>query len=121
MIAYAMVGSNDVDRARKFFDALMVELDAKPVLEYADGCMYSNGKGALLSVNNPYDGNAACVGNGSMIAFVGESEEQIQRVYIKALALGGKNEGAPGPRGDKFYAAYFRDVDGNKFCICKWT
>ena len=76
----------------------MAELGAKPVLEYANGCMYSNGNGPMLSVNKSYDGNAACVGNGSMIAFVGESEEQVQRVHAKALALGGKDEGAPGWR-----------------------
>jgi predicted lactoylglutathione lyase len=120
MIAYAMVGSNDVDRAKKFFDLLLSELGAKPVIQYMNGCMYGNGNGAMLSVNKPYDGNVACVGNGSMIALIGGSEEQIQRVYLKALALGGKDEGAPGLRGDNFYAAYFRDLDGNKFCICKW-
>ncbi len=68
----------------------------------------------------PFDGKPATVGNGMMVALVVDSTEKVDRVHAKALALGGKDEGPAGPRGDGFYAGYFRDLDGNKlyvFCI----
>ena len=69
----------------------------------------------------PYDGKPATVGNGTMVALDVGSPEKVKAVYEKALSLGAKDEGKPGPRGDQgFYAAYFRDLDGNKlnaFCI----
>ena len=74
-----------------------------------------------LSVTKPFDGNAASVGNGVMVALVVDSHEKVDALHQKAMDLGGKDEGAPGPRGDSgFYAAYFRDLDGNKlnaFCM----
>jgi predicted lactoylglutathione lyase len=66
-------------------------------------------------VIKPYDGKAATVGNGTMVALVLDSKAKVDALYKKALELGGTDEGAPGPRGDSgFYAAYFRDLDGNK-------
>ena len=74
-----------------------------------------------LSVTKPYDGNAATVGNGVMVALAAKNTDQVSALHAKALELGGADEGAPGPRGDSgFYAAYFRDLDGNKlsaFCM----
>jgi predicted lactoylglutathione lyase len=77
-------------------------------------------KSPALSVTTPFDGNAATVGNGVMVALVVDSHEKVDALHAKALELGGADEGAPGPRGDGFYAAYFRDLDGNKlnaFCM----
>ena len=70
----------------------------------------------------PFDGQAASVGNGngSMVGLVVLEPAQVDRIHAKALALGGKDEGASGPRGEGFYAGYFRDPDGNKlnvFCM----
>jgi predicted lactoylglutathione lyase len=68
----------------------------------------------------PFDGNAATVGNGVMVALAAGSREQVARVHKKALELGGKDEGPVGPRSESFYAGYFRDLDGNKlavFCV----
>jgi predicted lactoylglutathione lyase len=67
-----------------------------------------------LSVTKPADGNAATVGNGVMVALVMESREKVDALHRKALELGATDEGAPGPRGEGFYAGYFRDLDGNK-------
>jgi predicted lactoylglutathione lyase len=120
MIAYAMLGSNDVERAKGFYDQVMAALGAKVVMQFPGTYIYGNGKGAMLSVNKPHDGKAATVGNGSMIAIGCESEEQIQKIHALALSLGGSDEGAPGPRGEGFYGAYFRDLDGNKLCLCKF-
>jgi predicted lactoylglutathione lyase len=68
----------------------------------------------------PFDGQPATVGNGVMVALSGADTAQVQAMHAKALALGGKDEGLPGPRGEGFYAAYFRDLDGNKLAVfCK--
>jgi len=64
----------------------------------------------------PIDGQPATVGNGMMISLLASSKAQVDTVYRKALALGGKDEGPAGPRGEDFYAGYFRDLDGNKLC-----
>ena len=73
-----------------------------------------------LGVLKPFDGQPATVGNGVMVALQVTSREQVDRVHRRALELGGADEGAAGPRGDGFYAGYFRDLDGNKlnvFCL----
>jgi predicted lactoylglutathione lyase len=73
-----------------------------------------------LGILTPYDGKPATVGNGVMVALAVDSKEKVNRVHAKALSLGAKDEGPVGPRGDGFYAGYFRDLDGNKlnvFCM----
>ncbi|MCJ8295928.1 MAG: VOC family protein, partial [Colwellia sp.] len=71
---------------------------------------------AGFSITKPYDGKVATVGNGTMIAIMLDSNEQVKSFYDKALSLGATCEGGPGPRSEMagFYAAYFRDLDGNK-------
>ena len=72
-------------------------------------------RGAGFGVIKPHDGNAATVGNGVMPAIAAKDKAQVDRIYKLAMDMGAKDEGAPGPRGDGgFYAAYFRDPDGNK-------
>ncbi|MEM1307772.1 MAG: hypothetical protein AAGG99_09615 [Pseudomonadota bacterium] len=74
----------------------------------------------MLMVVTPLDGNAATVGNGTMVALACASKQDVDSVHAAALALGGTCEGAPGPRAPMgFYCGYFRDLDGNKlnaFC-----
>ncbi|MFN2168829.1 MAG: VOC family protein, partial [Anaerolineae bacterium] len=73
-----------------------------------------------FAVTLPYDGAAATVGNGVMIALVMDSREKVDAFYARALELGASDEGEPGERMPGFYAAYFRDPDGNKlnaFCM----
>jgi predicted lactoylglutathione lyase len=72
------------------------------------------GGGAGIGLTKPFDGNAATVGNGVMVAFEASDKDQVQRLYDIALANGGSDEGSPGDRGGGFYAGYFRDPDGNK-------
>ena len=69
---------------------------------------------ATIGLTKPFDGNAATVGNGVMVALEAKDQAQVQRLYDIALANGGTDEGAPGDRGGGFYAGYFRDPDGNK-------
>ena len=68
----------------------------------------------MLSVIKPFDKKPATVGNGVMVSLVANGKKQVDAIHRKALELGAKDEGAPGPRGDGFYAGYFRDPDGNK-------
>ncbi|MEO1475867.1 MAG: VOC family protein [Pseudomonadota bacterium] len=80
---------------------------------------------AGLGITKPFDGNAATVGNGVMVALQADGPETVKKIYDVALANGGTDEGPPGPRGDSgFYAGYFRDLDGNKlnvFCMAAPT
>ena len=68
----------------------------------------------------PFDGKPASAGNGVMVSLVVDSNAKVDEIHQKALALGAKDEGAPGPRGTgSFYAGYFRDLDGHKInCYC---
>jgi predicted lactoylglutathione lyase len=115
MIGYTTLGTNDIARAARFYDALLAEFGAKRAMEMETFIAWSAAPGGpMLSVIKPYDGKPATVGNGVMVALAAASKAQVDAIHRKALALGGKDEGAPGPRGDGFYAGYFRDLDGNK-------
>jgi len=118
MIGYVTLGTNDMARAAAFYDALLGELGAKRFMEFDSFIAWATSpKAPSLAIAKPYDGNNACVGNGTMVALVVDSREKVDRIHAKALALGGKDEGAPGERMEKFYAGYFRDLDGNKLNV----
>lgn len=117
MIGYVTIGTNDLQRAARFYDALAEALGVKRMME-ADSFIAwgeANG-GAGLGVTKPFDGKAATVGNGAMVALLCKDTAQVDAAHKLALSLGAKDEGAPGPRPGPpgFYAAYFRDLDGNK-------
>lgn len=116
MIGYVTVGTNDFDRAAKFYDALLGELGAKRLFDMESFIAWSTAPGApAVAIVKPYDGNAATVGNGVMVALAVASTADVDRLYAKAIALGATDEGAPGERMPGFYAGYWRDLDGNKF------
>ncbi|HUP22741.1 MAG TPA: VOC family protein [Thermoanaerobaculia bacterium] len=122
MIGYVTLGTNDFGRACKFYDELLGVLGAGRFMEMENFVAWAVSPTApAVSVIKPYDGKPATVGNGVMVALVVDSPDKVKALYDKALALGGTDEGPPGPRGDSgFYAAYFRDLDGNKlnaFCM----
>jgi predicted lactoylglutathione lyase len=115
MIGYVTLGTNDLERAANFYDAIAAEMGTSRMMEWPGAIAWGTpGGGAGIGLTKPFDGQAASVGNGVMVALEAASREQIQRLYDVALAHGGTCEGPPGPRGDSFYAAYFRDPDGNK-------
>ena len=115
MIGYVTVGTNDLERSAKFYDALAAEMGTARMMEFDSFIAWGTaGGGAGIAATKPYDGNSASVGNGTMVAFEAKDNDQVQRLYDIALANGGSDEGAPGPRGEGFYAGYFRDPDGNK-------
>ena len=114
MIGYVTLGTNDFARAAKFYDSLFAEMGAKRTMQFETFILWSTGKGPGVALAKPHDGKAATAGNGVMVALTAKSMEQVDAIYRKALSLGGTDEGKPGPRGDNFYAGYFRDLDGNK-------
>lgn len=115
MIGYVTLGTNDLVRGAKFYDALAAEMDTSRMMDFDTFIAWGKADGpAGVALTKPHDGNAASVGNGVMVAFEANSKEQVQRLYDIALANGGTDEGTPGPRGEGFYAGYFRDPDGNK-------
>jgi catechol 2,3-dioxygenase-like lactoylglutathione lyase family enzyme len=122
MIGYVTLGTDDLDRAREFYDALFGEIGASRLMEMESGfTLYGTSWGRPgVAVTRPYDGQPAHRGNGNMVALVMDSREKVDRLHAKALELGGSDEGPPGVRGEEgdraFYGAYFRDPDGHKFC-----
>jgi predicted lactoylglutathione lyase len=115
LIGYTTLGTNDIKRAARFYDSLLAELGAKRAMETEAFIAWAaEPGGAMLCVIKPYDKKPATVGNGVMVALAAKNKGQVDAIHRKALELGGKDEGAPGPRGDGFYAGYFRDLDGNK-------
>lgn len=115
MIGYVTVGTNDLPRAAKFYDALAAEMETPRMMEFETFIAWGKPGGAAgIAATKPFDGSPASVGNGVMVALEAKDNAQVDRLYAIALANGGSDEGAPGPRGDGFYAAYFRDPDGNK-------
>jgi catechol 2,3-dioxygenase-like lactoylglutathione lyase family enzyme len=120
MLAYAMIGTNDKPKALAFYDAVLGEMGYGRAMDFGKSQAYGDGKGVMLAVGIPHNDQPATFGNGTMIAINGKTEEQIISAYTKAIALGGTDEGAPGQRGPGFYGAYFRDLDGNKICLCKF-
>ena len=119
MLAYATLGTKDLARAAAFYDEVLAELGATRFMDEPDYFIaWGNSQdGAGLGITYPFDKNPATVGNGAMVALNATSREQVDRVYAKALTLGGTDEGAPGQRSAGFYAAYFRDLDGNKLNV----
>jgi catechol 2,3-dioxygenase-like lactoylglutathione lyase family enzyme len=120
MLAYVTLGTQDLDRASAFYDAVLAEIGAKRFMEEPGYFIaWGNSKdGAGLGITYPFDKQKASVGNGTMVALAAADRGQVDRLYARAIELGGTDEGAPGQRYPGFYAAYFRDLDGNKINCC---
>jgi catechol 2,3-dioxygenase-like lactoylglutathione lyase family enzyme len=124
MFSHMMVGSNDMARSRRFYDAVMAVLGAKGPIENVNQTgqlrLFYRLAGATFCVTQPIDGEPATVANGSTIGFACNSPEQLQAFHAAALASGGTAiEEPPGPRGSGssvLYLAYVRDPDGHKLC-----
>ena len=115
MIVHMCVGTKDLARGAKFYDALAAELGASRMMETEKAIGWRNPEtGIGIAITLPFDGKAATVGNGVMATIGAKDREQVDRLHAIALANGGSDEGPPGIRDNGFYAAYFRDPDGNK-------
>ena len=115
MIGYVTLGTNDLGRATGFYDPLFAAMGGKRVWENERGVAWGTSMQApSVGVITPFDGRPATVGNGTMVALAVGSREEVDRLYALAIELGATDEGKPGERFAGFYAAYFRDRDGNK-------
>jgi catechol 2,3-dioxygenase-like lactoylglutathione lyase family enzyme len=119
MIGYATIGTNDLERATKFYDAVLTPLGGQRTFANGDrikfyGCKETPG---MIAVSKPYDEKPATAGNGSMFGLPAATKEQVDATYAAAMAAGGTCDGPPGQRLPTFYGAYFRDLDGNKVCV----
>jgi predicted lactoylglutathione lyase len=116
MIGYVTLGTRDIKKAAAFYDKIAAEMGLGRFLESDTFVSWGSAdSGAGLGLTVPFDGKPMTVGNGVMVALAAKDRAEVDRIYKLALSLGGTDEGAPGPRGDSgFYAAYFRDLDGNK-------
>lgn len=126
MFSHITVGSRDLERAGRFYDAVLTAIGLKRRVVTPDGgplaLCWVSAQATLprFYVYSPYDGEPATVGNGSMVAFLAPSREAVIAAHANGLAQGGADEGAPGPRphyGDGYFGAYLRDPDGNKVHI----
>lgn len=120
MFSHIMVGSNDIDRSKKFYDALLGSLGAKPAVTDDKGRLIYMNKDGLFLVTPPIDGKPATGANGGTIGFACDSEAEVDAWHAAGVANGGKSiEDPPGIREGGFgqlYLAYLRDPDGNKLC-----
>jgi predicted lactoylglutathione lyase len=115
MIGYVTLGTSDLKKVAAFYDKIAAEMGIGRFMESDTFIAWGDGGGAGLGVTQPFDGKPMTIGNGVMVALAAKDKAAVDRLYKLALSLGGTDEGPPGPRGDGgFYAAYFRDLDGNK-------
>ena len=121
MIGYVTLGTNDLAKVAKFYDALLATIGARRFMESDRFIAWAvNPTAPALGLTMPFDGKAATVGTGVMVALVVDSHSKVDALYKKAMELGATDEGPPGARGEGFYAGYFRDPEGNKlnaFCM----
>jgi len=119
MIGYTTVGTDNLARAAKFYDPLFASLGANRAMQSEDFIAWVNADDLpMFSIHIPANGQVATIGNGVMIALLAKNKAQVDAIYNQAITLGARDEGKPGLRGDSgFYAAYFRDIDGNKLNI----
>ena len=124
MFSHVMVGSNDLERSKRFYDAVLKTIGAGEALvnKAATGHtrLFYRHNGASFGVTEPINGEAATFANGGTIGFKCDSPEQVQKFHEVAIAHGGTSiENPPGPREGSLgplYLAYVRDPDGNKLC-----
>ena len=115
MIGYVTLGTNDLKTAAAFYDALAKELGTGRMMENEQFIAWGAPGGSPgIGLTRPFDGKPATAGNGVMVALKAKNKAHVDRIYKCALEHGGRDEGPPGPRFEGFYAAYFRDPDGNK-------
>lgn len=122
MLSVARYGTNDLARATVFYDAIAALLGAKRVMERDNLVAYKGADAGMFLIGNPLAGEANN-GNGTQVGFAASSRVVVDAVYAKAMELGGRCEGPPGVRGPDgpsgFYAAYFRDPEGNKIMVMR--
>ena len=119
MIAFATLGTNDLEKSIKFYDTVLFSLGIINVVKterYVGYAYKKKPEDIKFYIFTPYNQNIATNGNGTMITFLANSKQEVNNFYSIALKNGGLDEGLPGPRHQKDYYAYIRDISGNKIC-----
>lgn len=123
IISHLSLGTNNFDAAKSFYTEVLATLGIKQIMEHPGAVAY----GKIFPefwIQTPINGEAATIGNGSHVAFIANSVEEVHSFYNIALKLGGKGDGEPGPRpayGDAYYGCFVRDLDGNKIEATYWN
>jgi catechol 2,3-dioxygenase-like lactoylglutathione lyase family enzyme len=122
MFSHMTFGTNDLERARRFYEPVMTALGIAQPFTLPGSLVFGELTGAKLFIVAPFDGGAASVSNGAHAAFLAPDRAAVDAFHAAALAHGGSDEGAPGPRPHyhaNYYGAYVRDPDGNKLqAVC---
>ena len=115
-IGFVMVGTNDLEKSSKFYDAILAHLGMKRVTitERYIGYGLNEDDGVKFYITKPHNKKNATAGNGTMVALAAETKEAVDKFHKTALENGAVDEGAPGLRSDGNYYGYVRDHDGNK-------
>ena len=120
MFSHIMVGSNDIARSKKFYDALFTAIGGQPGTEVREGRLAYTHNGSRFMVSKPIDGKPASHANGGTIGFSMSDSKQADAWHKAGVANGGSTiEDPPGVRqgaAGEIYLAYLRDPDGNKLC-----
>lgn len=120
MYSHIMLGANDIEKSKAFYDSILGTLGYAPGVTDEQGRVFWMDKSGIFSISKPIDGEPACNGNGSTIGFSVEDTDTGDKWHAAGLAAGGTNcEDAPGVRegaNGKMYLAYLRDPSGNKIC-----
>ena len=123
MFSHVMIGSNDIERSKKFYDALFAAIGGKPAIVDPKGRLMYLHNGGVFMVTKPINGKAASHANGGTIGFAVNDQSEADAWHNAGLASGGTAiEDPPGVRDGgkvKLYLAYLRDPDGNKICAMK--
>lgn len=120
MFSHAMVGCNDIASAKQFYEPVMRSIGIPVIIRDDDFIAFGKPEQPRFWVTRPIDEAPACVGNGTMVAFLAENRGIVDAAHAAAMANGGSDEGAPGLRPhyhENYYGAYFRDPEGNKLCV----
>ncbi len=122
IISHISVGTNDFERAIAFYDKVLPTLGCRKIMEHPGAAGYGRAFPEFW-VQTPIDGRPATVGNGSHVGFIADTREAVHAFHEAALAAGGTDDGAPGPRPDytdAYYGCFIRDPEGNKIEATFW-
>jgi catechol 2,3-dioxygenase-like lactoylglutathione lyase family enzyme len=122
ILSHASIGTNDFDRAMRFYDAVLPTLGCKRIMQHPGAAAWGKAFPEFW-VQTPIDGKPASIGNGTHIGFVAPDKDAVHAFHAAALKAGAKDEGAPGPRpdyGEPYYGCFVRDPDGHKIEAAYW-
>ena len=119
MISHTMLGTNNFEKAESFYSSIISAIGGTQIHKSDTVAFWQfEGSNTKFALTVPFNGEAASSGNGAMVAFTLANPEKVNEVFALAIKLGASSEGEPGERNNgAYYAAYFRDLDGNKIAI----